>query len=93
MTVCYDRYDRFQQIPFGDVSREGLTGSKVRVKIWTRIGGGCLVLLQTKTISNINEEKYDLSNVNEENITSCVVIGGHPAGYAIVPTVSNDSKL
>jgi hypothetical protein len=35
-------------------------------------------LLQTKTMSNINEEK--LSNINEENKTSCVVIGGHPAG-------------
>jgi hypothetical protein len=57
MIVYYDRYDRFQQIPFGDFSREGLTGSKDGAKIWTRIGGSCLGLLQTKTISNIKEEK------------------------------------
>jgi hypothetical protein len=50
------------------------------VKIGTRIGGSCLGLLQTKTMSNISEEKWDLSNINEENKTSCVVIGGHPAG-------------
>jgi hypothetical protein len=25
MIVCYDRYGRFQQIPFGDVSREGFS--------------------------------------------------------------------
>jgi hypothetical protein len=55
--LCYDRYDRFQQIPFGDFSREGLTGSKVGVKIWARIGGSYLGLLQTKTMLNINEEK------------------------------------
>jgi hypothetical protein len=80
--LCYDCYDRFQQIPFGDFSREGLTGSKVGVKFCTRIGGSCLGLLQTKTMLNINEEKLDLSNVNGENKTSCVVIGGlgHPAG-------------
>jgi hypothetical protein len=50
-------YDRFQQIPFGDFSREGLTGSKFEVKFWTLIGGICLGLLQTKTTSNIKEEK------------------------------------
>jgi hypothetical protein len=57
MIVCYAQYDRFQQIPLGDFSREGLTGAKFEVKIWTRIGGSCLGLLQTKTMSNINEEK------------------------------------
>jgi hypothetical protein len=30
---------------------------KVGVKIWTRIGGSCLGLLQTKTMSILNEEK------------------------------------
>ncbi len=54
--VCYDLYDRFQQIPFGDFFREGLTGSKFGEKIWTRIGGSYLGLPQTKTMSNINEE-------------------------------------
>jgi hypothetical protein len=34
--------------------------------IWTRIGGSGLSLLQTKTISNMDEEKYVLSNINEE---------------------------
>jgi hypothetical protein len=57
MIVCYDQHDRFQQIPFGDFSREGLTGAKFGVKIWTRIGESCLGLLQTKTMSNINYEK------------------------------------
>jgi hypothetical protein len=60
MIVCYDRYDQFQQIPFGDFSREALTGSKFGVKIWTRIGGSCQGLLQTKTMLNINEEKIKL---------------------------------
>jgi hypothetical protein len=49
--------DWFQQIPSGDFSREGLTGSKFGVKIWTRFGGSYLGLLQTKTMSNINKEK------------------------------------
>ena len=39
------------------LSRDGLTGSKFEVKIWTLIGGSWLGLLQTKTMSNINEEK------------------------------------
>jgi hypothetical protein len=39
------------------IFREGLTGSKFGVKIWTRIGGSCLGLLQTKTMLSINEEK------------------------------------
>ncbi len=38
-------------------SREGLTGSKFGAKIWTRIGGSCLGLLQTKKMLNINEDK------------------------------------
>jgi hypothetical protein len=66
MILCYDRYDWFQQKPFGDFSTQGSTGFKVGVKIWTRIGGSCLGLLQTKTMWNINEEKQDLSNINEE---------------------------
>jgi hypothetical protein len=45
-----DQYDRFQQIPFGVFSTEGLTGAKFEVKIWIRIGGSCLGLLQTKTL-------------------------------------------
>jgi hypothetical protein len=57
MIVSYDTYDQFQQVPCGDFSREGLTGAKFGVKIWTRIGGSCLSLLQTKTMSTINEEK------------------------------------
>jgi hypothetical protein len=60
MIVYYDRYDQFQQVPCGDFPREGLTGAKFGVKIWKRIGGSCLSLLQTKTMSNINEEKYVL---------------------------------
>jgi hypothetical protein len=80
MIVCYDWYARFQQIRFGDFSSEGLTGSNFGVKIWTRIGGSCLGLLQTKKMLNINEKKKLLSNINEENKASCVVIGGHPAG-------------
>jgi hypothetical protein len=56
MIACHDGYDLFQQIPFGDFSREGLTGAKFGVKIRTRIGGGCLGLLQTKTMSNIDKE-------------------------------------
>jgi hypothetical protein len=52
MIVCYDRHDRFQQIPFVDFSRVGLTGFKFGVKIWTRIGESCLGLLQTKTDQN-----------------------------------------
>jgi hypothetical protein len=46
--LCYDWNDWFQQIPLGDFSREGLTASKVGVKIWTLIGESCLGLLQTK---------------------------------------------
>jgi hypothetical protein len=42
---------KFQQIPFGDFSREGLTGAKFGVKIRTVIGGSCLGLLQTETMS------------------------------------------
>jgi hypothetical protein len=38
------------------------------MKIWTLIGGICLGLLQTKTISSINEENYLYSNFNEENL-------------------------
>ncbi len=33
MNVCYDWYDRFQQIPFGDFSREGLTANDWR-QVW-----------------------------------------------------------
>ncbi len=54
--VCYECYDWFQQIPFRDVSREGLTGSKFGMKIWILISGSCLDLLQTKTMLKINEE-------------------------------------
>ena len=60
MIVYYDWYDQFQQVPCDDFPREGLTGAnaaKFGVKIWKRIGGSCLSLLQTKTMSNINEEK------------------------------------
>jgi hypothetical protein len=45
-----------------DFSREGLTGAKFGMKIWSRIGGSCLGLLQTKTMSNNNEEKYVFKN-------------------------------
>ena len=57
MKVCYDRYGRSLKIPFGDVSREGLTGAKLGVKIWTHIGGSCLGHLQTKTMSNIDGDR------------------------------------
>ncbi len=39
---------------------------KQGMKIWTLIGGSWLGLLQTKTMSNINEEKELLSFINEE---------------------------
>ncbi len=44
------------------------------MKIWTLIGGICLGLLQTKTMSMIEEENYLLSDLNEENKTNYVVI-------------------
>ncbi len=37
--LCYDRYDWFQQIPFGDFSRKEFTCSKVGVKIWIWMPG------------------------------------------------------
>jgi hypothetical protein len=55
-----------RSIIFESRSRQELTGSKFGMKIWTRIGGNCLGLLQTKTMSNINEEKQVLSNINGE---------------------------
>jgi hypothetical protein len=51
MIVFYDQQDRFQQIPLGDFSIEGLIGAKFGVKIWTLIGGSCLGLLPTETMS------------------------------------------
>jgi hypothetical protein len=39
------------------LSRDGLTGSKFEVKIWTLIGGSCLGLLQTKTMSTLTKKK------------------------------------
>ncbi len=57
MIVYYDWYDQFQHVPCDDFQREGVTAAKFGVKIWKRIGGSCLSLLQTKTMSNINEEK------------------------------------
>jgi hypothetical protein len=48
---------------------DGLTGAKfgMKIQVWTHIGSSCLGLLQTKTMSNINEENYVLShNINEE---------------------------
>jgi hypothetical protein len=50
-----------------DSSKEGLTGAKFGMKIWTRMGGRCLRYLQTKPMPNSNEEKYVMSNMNEEN--------------------------
>jgi hypothetical protein len=51
-----------------DSSREGLTGAKFWNEDfkWTRIGPSCHGHLQTKTKSNILEEKYVMSNMNEE---------------------------
>ncbi len=40
-----------------DSSRHELTGAKFGMMIWRRISGSCLGLLQTKRISNINEDK------------------------------------
>jgi hypothetical protein len=40
-----------------DSSRQELTGAKFEMMIWTRISRSCLGLLQSKTMSNINEEK------------------------------------
>ena len=39
------------------LSRDWLTGSKFEVKIWTLIGGSCLGLLQTKTMSTLTKKK------------------------------------
>jgi hypothetical protein len=52
MNVCYDEYDRLQQIPF----RAGV-GSMFGMTIWTRIARSCLGFLHTKTMPNINEDK------------------------------------
>ena len=59
MIVCYDQYVRFVDNTYLLVilSRDGLTGSKFEVKIWTLIGGSCLDLLQTKTMSTLTKKK------------------------------------
>ena len=40
------------------LSRDGLIGSKFEVKIWTLIGGSCLGLLQTKTMSTLTKNFF-----------------------------------
>ena len=61
------------------------------MKIWTRIGGSCLGLLPIPPLCQISKEKNNVVKL----YTSCVVIGGYPAGL-MQPgflTASNDSML
>ncbi len=52
-----------------DSWRQELTGAKFGMIIWTRIGGSCLGLLQTKTMSKFSrtstKKEKVLSNINE----------------------------
>ncbi len=74
-----------------DFSSVGLTSAKYGMKNGTRIGGSCLGLLPTPQQSQTSTEK----NMSEENYTSCVVIGGYPAGLMQpgFQTASNESML
>ena len=66
-------------------SREGLTGAKFEVKIWTLIGGSCLNLLQTKTMSTLTKKKsfvkYQWRKINK---LCCDPRDIHPA-FAVGP--------
>jgi hypothetical protein len=63
-------FNKYLVVIFREKESEELTGAKIGlfgVKIWTRIGRNCLGLLQTQTMSNINEVvKQVLSIINEE---------------------------
>jgi hypothetical protein len=48
-------------------SREGLTGAKLGMKIWMRIGGSCLGLLQTKTMSTSTKKNNHCQLLTKEN--------------------------
>jgi hypothetical protein len=78
MIVCYDRYNRFQQIPFGDFSREALTAND-----WLQVWSEDLDTHRRKLPgSPADHQRRKLIFVipMKKNRTSCVVIGGHPAG-------------
>jgi hypothetical protein len=66
--VCGRRSAHQRNAGACDSWRQELTAAKfgLGMMIWTRIGGSCLGLLQTKTMPNINEEKSVFSNINEE---------------------------
>jgi hypothetical protein len=52
-----------------DSWRQELTGAKFGMLIWTRIGGSCLGILQTKEMSKFSRTSTKIkvfSNINEE---------------------------
>jgi hypothetical protein len=84
MIVCYDRYDRFQPIPFGDFSKEGLTANDL-LQVWSEdldMHWRKVSCRPKQCRTSTKKNKIcQISITGKQNEISCVVIGGNPAGF------------